>query len=266
MAVNELTFANMFKIYSRWKPREESPKELGQRTLRCLDTIAPLHPAFRNWTFLDLFREPMEMTKENIGEFLCPLEKARPRMTDIVVDWGEDQDDYGTREPRGGYSISVTADNGDPSQRVTLSAHGGGLTSWTTLPRHASFETNMCHRADPTIVSYPAFEAVLQAIVSCWDVDHASASCRNLWKLETEPHYFCGLSWMVYLSAQLVRRITVPTGVLVERFPDGGLLMIAAEETFDVANPKHMAGAECILKSLEPLNVEEAERWARSRT
>src|ERR1700733_2186773 len=162
MAVNELTFANRFEIRSRWKPREESPEELGQRMLRCVDAITPLHPAFRDWRFLDLFRDAMEMTEENIGEFLCPLEKARPRMTDLVVEWGVGKDDDRTPEPGYGYSISVSADNVDPSQRVTLSAHGGGLVNWTGADRHASFRTNMCHEADATIVSYPVFKSVLR--------------------------------------------------------------------------------------------------------
>ena len=33
-----------------------------------------------------------------------------------------------------------------------------------------------------------------------------------------------------------------------------GLLLIAAEETFDVSNPNHMAAAQSIADALEPLN------------
>jgi len=71
------------------------------------------------------------------------------------------------------------------------------------------------------------------------------------------------LSWMVYLSAPLARRITVPSDVIVEQLADGGLIMIAAEETFDAANPKHLARARSILNALEPLNAEEAGRKAK---
>jgi hypothetical protein len=266
MAVNQLTFANRFSIDSQWKPREETPEELGERTLRCLDMITPLHPAFRNWTFLDLFRDPMEMTDENIGEFLCPLVEARPQITDVVVKFGVDNDDHRTPEPRGGYNISVTADNVDPSQRVTLSAHGGGLVSWTGAARHASLETGMTHEADPTIISYPVFRSVLMTIISCWDVDYASAGSSDLTKLSAGTHYFCGPSWMVYLSAPLARRIAIPADVTVERTPDGGILMIAAEETFDTNNPIHVARARSILAALEPLNAEEAAKIAQRNT
>jgi hypothetical protein len=263
MEVNQLTFANRFSIVSQWKPREETPEELGRRTLSCLDMISPIHPAFRGWTFLDVSRDAMEMSEENIQEFLCPLEKARKRMTQIIVDWGVTMDDEGP-EPAYGYNVSVSTTDIPDSQRVTFGAHGGGLVSWTGTPREASFHTDDSHEADPTIISYPVFKSVLLAIVSCWEVDYAVVYSHDLAKLWTEGHPFCDLSWMVYLSAPLARRITIPADVVVERVADGGPIMIAAEETFDVANPKHLAGAHSILNALAPLNAEESERIAES--
>jgi hypothetical protein len=224
--------------------------------------ISPIHPAFRGWTFLDVSRDAMEMSEENIQEFLCPLEKARKRMTQIVVDWGVTIDDEGP-EPAYGYNVSVSTTDIPDSQQVTFGAHGGGLVSWTGTPREASFHTDDSHEADPTIISYPVFKSVLLAIVSPWDVDYAKVYSRDLAQLWTDGHRFCDLSWIVYLSEPLVRRIKIPTDVVRERTHDGGLLMIAAEETFDVANPKHLAGAHSILNALAPLNAEEAERQAK---
>jgi hypothetical protein len=232
--------------------------------LRYVDAISPIHPAFRDWKFLDLSRDPMEMTKENIETFLCPLEEARPRMADVVVVAGAEKDDDGSPEPGYGYNIVVGNDSPDPSQRISLSAHGGGDVSWVGTPRHASFETNMAHEADPAIVSYPLFKSVLMAIISSWGVDYAQVFSRDLAQCWTDSHPICDLSWMVYLSAPLARRITIPADVVVERLADGGLIMIAAEETFDVANPKHLAGAHSILNALAPLNAEESERIAKS--
>jgi hypothetical protein len=40
--------------------------------------------------------------------------------------------------------------------------------------------------------------------------------------------------------------------------PGGGLLLIAAEETFDTANPRHMAAARAIREALTPLNDPES--------
>jgi hypothetical protein len=262
METDRLTFANQFMIESRWKPREESPEELGERTLHCLDAISPLHPAFRDWEFLHLSRDAEEMTEENCAEFAWPLEDARQRMTEVVVEWGVSIDDLGMPEPRQGYGISVSNGYDEPSQLVTLSAHGGGLVNWTGSRRQASFETNMVHEADPTIITYPVFKSVLMAIVSSWDVEFAQVYSRDLVQLWNPIRPLFNLSWMVYLSAPLAQKITLPADVLVERLADGGLIMIAAEETFEVANPDHLARARSILSTVEPLNAEEADRKA----
>jgi hypothetical protein len=66
------------------------------------------------------------------------------------------------------------------------------------------------------------------------------------------------------LSEPLARKIAPPDDVLVEHAGDGGLLMIAAEEKFDTANPSHMAAARSILRSVQSLNDEferEAADW-----
>ena len=49
-----------------------------------------------------------------------------------------------------------------------------------------------------------------------------------------------------------------PPGILTERAPDGGLLLIAAETTLDIANPEHMRRsrtiAEFMIERVDPLN------------
>jgi len=123
---------NRFHIRSNWKPRVEAPEELGVRTLRSLDSISALSPLFRDWIFLDLFRDPFEMTEENIGEFLFPLEKVRSQISEIVKR-GARKDDFGGHDPRGGYGISVSNSNVSDAERVKFSAHGGALVSWIRI-------------------------------------------------------------------------------------------------------------------------------------
>ncbi len=255
---------NHFHVRSNWKPRVELPEELGVRTLRSLDSISALSPLFRDWIFLDLFRDPFEMTEENIGEFLFPLEKVRLQLTEIVKR-GARKDDFGGHDPRGGYGISVSNSNVSDAQRVTFSAHGGALVSWTGPRRDACFDTDT--EPDPAIVAYPLFKSVLLAIVASWDVDFAQAFSSELVRLWGDAILpFCDLSWMVYLSAPLATRIVIPTDVVIERTDDGGLLMIAAEETFDAANPSHVAAARSIVAALEPLNAELTKERAKFET
>ena len=257
---------NRFHIRSNWKPRVEAPEELGVRTLRSLDSISALSPLFRDWIFLDLFRDPFEMTEENIGEFLFPLEKVRSQISEIVKR-GARKDDFGGHDPRGGYGISVSNSNVSDAERVKFSAHGGALVSWTGPRRDACFDTNSDTEPDPAIVAYPLFKSVLLAIVSSWNVDFAQAFSSDLVRLWERPILaFCDLSWMVYLSAPLAARIVIPTDVVIERTDDGGVLMIAAEDTFDTANPSHVAAARSIVAALEPLNAELAREWAKFET
>jgi hypothetical protein len=68
------------------------------------------------------------------------------------------------------------------------------------------------------------------------------------------PRLNFDLDWMVYLSAPLAARIAPPKNVAFERMEGGGLLLIAAEETFDTENPQHMAASHAIRDALAPLN------------
>jgi hypothetical protein len=54
------------------------------------------------------------------------------------------------------------------------------------------------------------------------------------------------MSWLSYLSAPLAAGLEPPADILSERTPDGGLLMIAAEERLDPANPDHMRRSRII--------------------
>ncbi|HEX3666150.1 MAG TPA: Imm52 family immunity protein [Rhizomicrobium sp.] len=243
---------NQFVIYSQWSLREETPAGLGERVLRNLDALAAISPLFRDWIFLDLSQNAFEMTEENIQEFLFPLDEVRSRMTQMV-ERGVRKDDDWQPNPDRGYSLVAYCGEDHSSQAVKLTVHGGGIypVGW----RDASFETSDSIATDPAIVAYPVFKAVFLSLVESWDVDWArafSSEMRSHWK-ETYLNRF-DLSWMTYLSAPFARRIVPPKDALVERMKDGGLLLIAAEETFDASNSNHMAAARSIADALEPLN------------
>lgn len=54
------------------------------------------------------------------------------------------------------------------------------------------------------------------------------------------------LPWIAYLCAERLEGLELPPDVLAEPTRDGGLLMIAAEERLDPANPAHMARSKLI--------------------
>lgn len=260
--------ANTFTISSTWEPRVETPETLGRRMLKSLDSLADINRYFREWWFLDSRVSVVDMIENGVEDIhvpLLPLDSMRARMSEIV-EYGVRKDDDGKPEPEGGYWITAfnSKTEGLP-YRVCLSAHGGGVVDPRAGLRVAKFETE----SDPerVIVSYPEFKFVMRSIVSAWEVSRAQAYSDDLRKLWSGTSF--DLAWMTYLSPKLAKNVTPPGDVLVERHGDGGLLMIAAEETFDTGNPKHMAAARSILSSLSDLNAEmeaEAKRlWPTRR-
>ena len=49
--------------------------------------------------------------------------------------------------------------------------------------------------------------------------------------------------------------MTPPPGVVVERRPDGGLLLAATTDTFSTADPAHLLAARAIHAALTPFNA-----------
>ena len=255
--------ANQFTVASTWQPRKETPETLGRRTLTTLDALTRISPYFRGWRFADLklsVEDMLDEDPETVEKILQkaerPLEDVRDRMAGVVEN-GVRRDDFGEPEPEGGYSITAFSDNSNPWRHVTFSAHGGGIIDPRAGLRFAQLETAHDRLPDPAIVSYEVFRSVLTTIASAWEVEYAQAYSNSLRERWHQPYpYTFDLAWMTYLSPKLAHRVAPPLDVLTERGGDGGLLMIAAEETFNASNTKHMAAARSIRTSLAGLNAE----------
>jgi hypothetical protein len=66
--------------------------------------------------------------------------------------------------------------------------------------------------------------------------------------------------WISYIGPRYAHLVTPPQSAVVERRPDGGLLMAATDETFVTANPAHLAAARDIEAAVAPFNAQlEAE-------
>jgi hypothetical protein len=73
----------------------------------------------------------------------------------------------------------------------------------------------------------------------------------HLWR--RDPHF--RLAWISYVSSRFAALITPPLTAIVERRPNGGLLMAATDETFVTANPAHLAVDRDIETAKAPLNA-----------
>jgi hypothetical protein len=60
------------------------------------------------------------------------------------------------------------------------------------------------------------------------------------------PDSSYGIPWLSYLSKPLAAGIAPPPGLLSERTPDGGLLMITTQDRLDPTDPEQMRRSHAI--------------------
>jgi hypothetical protein len=233
---------NEFDIICSWDWRWEDTATTGQRFVKTLDALSGINPHFGPWSLVD-----------RLNEASIPLDQARtmfPEIADRCASRGDD----GKPEPVYGYTVhacnrDVRADTTSFSVELTVRAGGGSQRF-----QNVSFKTPYNKVADPSIVAYPVFKSVLTTLVRFWNPRSAQVYSSELQKDWDLPRFDFDLDWMVYLSAPLAAKITPPPDAHAERTPDGGVLLISAEETFDTENAAHMAAAKRIRDALAPIN------------
>ena len=172
--------------------------------------------------------------------------------------------------PKQGYAAGALIIKDDKSRRISLRIHAGGTKKgdislrtgeWNVLP-------------DPSIVTYPIFKAALLAINAIWLPPWACAYAfrsntvkvpeifpgglqgyrlERLPLIPSEPTFPASdfhIPWLAYLSAPLAGGLDLPAEILTERTPDGGLLMIAAEERLEPTNPEHLRRARILAETM----------------
>jgi len=235
---------NHFVFNFSWDYRERTPAEIGELILRSAEALGKIHPSLENWWFMDLVAH----------EFL-PMDQARTKMATLVeqgLSTGED----GESSPRDGYFSTLTTDN-ERAEKVNLQIHDGFQSHKEFFWNSGTFVTERSRAPDPTFINGAVFEAAMMAMVRIWGAASARAFSGDLSKVPETSQRLFPPAWMTYLSAPLLARITPPTSVLSKPTSEGGLLMIATEETFDVANAQHMAAAWAISDALLPLTRKE---------
>jgi hypothetical protein len=243
---------NAFTISATWEGRQESAADVAERFLRSLDALSTISPYFRSWGFAEENLE-IEDLLEGKEPSVVGLEEVRDRFVEIV-ELGGEADVAGNPLPQLGYQ--VTACNCLEGTQVNpftvaLYVHAGGNRS---ACGSLIFGTEHDQVPDPSIVAYPVFKSALVALAEVWDVPGAHAFSDQLSKDWDYPALRFDLAWMTYLSAALAAEITPPAGILTERTPNGGLLLIAADKTFDVSDPEHMEAARRIRDAMAPIN------------
>ena len=107
---------------------------------------------------------------------------------------------------------------------------------------------------DPEVVTYPVFKGALLAINATWP---AVWACAYAFRMDYDkvplftgaalfPYSVFHIPWLAYLSAPLGAGIELPPEIKTECTPDGGLLMIAADERLEPTDPEHLRRARIL--------------------
>jgi hypothetical protein len=118
----------------------------------------------------------------------------------------------------------------------------------------SSFSTAYLVEPASENVTYRIFHSALLAIVDTWQPATVEGNCRWFVQRERQDFVFRP-AWMRYLCPALARQANPPASAIIEYFPDGGLLLSATDQTFDVDNSHHVAVAEEIAAALAKLDL-----------
>ena len=209
-----------YKINANWERRAETPDALAARFVRTIDRLQEIDPVLALWT----------CGKSRPRRF----ETLRDRYAEEVAE-GLTKDDWGVPEPINGYWFGALTRGQVRHRSFSVRIHAGS-TYPAPFPNDVLFRTSMGFIPDPSVITYDIFKLALLAMADAWDPVRCAAYSDALPK--PGPGGICFReSWIQYLCPWLASLVTPPPApVMVERLPDGGLLMSATAETFDIEN------------------------------
>jgi len=228
-----------YYIRAVWEARPETPEAIAARCLRTFDLLKEVDPLFKLWTSAVTRPIDLEMVRDRYAE---------------EVKAGVSRDDWREPQPECGYWCGGYT-RSQPASRTFILRCCAGAAIKADFPNDVMLKTSTFRGAkpDPDVVTHKIFRSAMLVIVDAWEPVKAGAYSHPLIQLEEGDTRF-PRPWIQYLCPWLARQITPPASALVERLSDGGLLMSATTETFDVDNPKHLAVAGEIAAAMAPLD------------
>jgi len=233
------------EIAAVWEPRAEMPEILARRFLCLTDRLAMIDPVFAQW-----YVWTSETTE-------VPLERQPDVLAKEIAQTAE-LDVHGAPVPKLGYRHSALncKTDGPLSHTFFLKMDAGGFLRSPFYKNRVQLSTLYDIIPDPHVVSYPIVKQVVFALADCFDAlwcSVYSSELVSLWQIKRGPAF--EIAWISYLAPRIAQTITPPQTAIVERRPDGGLLMAATTETFTIADPAHLAVAHDIEAAVAALRA-----------
>lgn len=245
----ESPYAYIYSVVAYWGPRAENLDEICSRYLRMLDELAKINPVFGNWFFLGRERATL-------------LELLSRDEIVTLIENGVCRGDDGAPAPKRGYMFGAAngpleAPGHDP-RHISISVHAGNASAANYFINTVRIRTDVFNDSNATFINLDVFKATILAVAQAWGVTWCSAFPWGLLDFRRQrnpPRPSFDLAWICYVSPRFAPMVTPPRSGIVERAPDGGLVMIATEQRFDFGNPAHLAAAREIEASLAAVNA-----------
>ena len=213
-----------------WGPRRETPAALAQRWLAVVRHLQTIDPVLAAWY-------------RGVDGRGVPVPLEARAVEALIADAFTDT----------GYRFNTRSDIAGRGRRV-FELHMNAGDSWFNV---VTFGTEFFSDPDPAMLRYDLFRSALLAIAEVFEVENAQAYPNSLREFRPRPpskNLYFPISWLSYIGPRQACLVTPPTAGLVERRPNGGVLMVATAELFDVNNPAHMAAARAIESAVAPLS------------
>jgi len=242
-----------------WAGNQKTPKQIGDDVLRAVAALnrsytPPAGCTISYWTVPDI-----EGTWDSVK-----LNEYVDNFTNYVehnMCIYEDEPD-----PMGGYWIYFSLGL-EPKIAENLGLLKCFVCDGSPVKNHFLFNVGERETLPaPDRINFSFYRDALLDGVSIWPADWANVRCYLSGSTPAEacvdptfPYSHFQMPWMSYLSAERAANIRAPAGIVTERTPDGGLLMIAAETRLDPQNPEHMKRSRAIA---EIMIEDVGKKWA----
>jgi hypothetical protein len=233
-----------YVIQAYWGPRREAPAQCGIAFRRMLENLAHVDPAFGGWSFAGSTKFwPMPADDDELAQRIAE--------TVACADDGDPEPIYGYYFGAGTRTRSKTS--------LTINVHAGCYApNMVSLVNTAELLTTPLNEENAAFVTLPVFKAAVLSIAAAWDATWCAAypwDIIPLWPKPGpgQPHF--RMAWITYLSPRFAPMVTPPGSAIVEYTPQGGIVMTATKDRFDVNNPAHLTVAREIEAALAPINA-----------
>lgn len=236
-----------YKLWAFWGSRPESTAACAAHLARMFTGLAEIHPAFARWNRKANLRaaanKPFCAMPPNVEELTQIFEKGRHFKDDPPDPW-----------PEMGYS--VYAWNGrDDACGISLSVDAGSYGS-PVEPNSIFLQLRGAQPGNEGFINVKVLMRALVAIAEAWDANWGTV---ETWDYKGKSRDANGQllrpwgGWLTYLATHYAGRISLPPAARVEPTAGGGLVIVATEEPFTVADPAHIAALDAIQQALAPI-------------